>query len=281
MCHPFYVHYIEHFFGSHDQYRTLLESHDEYRIPFESHDRAHKKQVYSTSLLYVLGWHPRRLRRCMRLGWRCKAATFSSFWWQFEHKWPSRVSFSSLDSPSRHESTHAKSIYMYQLKQEGTAVYELMVLEIRSQLTIQHSANAPCCIAISTAPLIPLVHVQYSPPLKKYVFVIIIPVKFVLILLLTLFIFVGWLLCEAASQRGWMLCGSGRLFWEKWWKSWSQWCVVEYFRVRRKSHYYFKIYVAIYSSLPRKAGGKKKSHQPFNISQYILANWERIKSSWR
>ena len=33
----------------------------------------------------------------------------------------------------------------------------------------------------------------------RYVFVIIIPVRFVLILLLNLFIFVGWLLCEAAS----------------------------------------------------------------------------------
>ena len=37
-----------------------------------------------------------------------------------------------------------------------------------SPLTIKHSANASCCIAVSTAPLVPFVHVQHSPPCFNY-----------------------------------------------------------------------------------------------------------------
>ena len=43
-----------------------------------------------------------------------------------------------------------------------------MVLGMRSRLTIWHSTNAWCCIAISIAPLIPLVHEQHSPPCCNY-----------------------------------------------------------------------------------------------------------------
>ena len=78
-----------------------------------------------------------------------------------------------LESPSLRLILHpivyppTQKLYINQ-STEGTAVCELMVLGMQSQLTIQHSANASCCIALSTTPLVPLVHVQHSPSCFNY-----------------------------------------------------------------------------------------------------------------
>ena len=145
---------------SHDQYRTLWESHDEYHTYFESRDKidsSHTRNtvtvIGSNSLARHLQWlssmHPTWLK--MRSG--CIYFISMALWAKVT------VSFASLslDSPSCCESTHVK--VSINQSTEGSAVRELMVLGMQSGLTIQHSANAACCIAISTAPLVPLVHV--------------------------------------------------------------------------------------------------------------------------
>ena len=123
---PFYIDHIEHFSGhipniahlgeshdeSHDQYRTLLtwcfsstSSHT------TNSYRADDKHGYRTSLRMYWDDTFGGFRRGIPLGWRREAVAFPSFRWLFEHKWRSLVSFSSLQSPSRRESTDVKTIY--------------------------------------------------------------------------------------------------------------------------------------------------------------------------
>ena len=113
---------------------------------------SHNKDSYRTSLhINLLGWHLQRLMAWLETRSGCVFLISMAF----ERKWQSLIAWFSIPSW-----IHPRKNYMA-IKAQRRLLYMNYWYSGCSRLTIQHSANTSCCIAISTAPLIPLIHVQH------------------------------------------------------------------------------------------------------------------------